>query len=119
MDYSLKNGLALLAVALACARSWEQLLPAIRSRRGAVAPAAFPRASVLSPIAGMAALAYAHAIGADRALLIASWSHTTAALAALLLLSDYFKDEQNEAVSNRPPSTVLDCCLVDRQMSMT
>lgn len=85
MDFSTKNGLALLAIALACARSYEQLLPVVRSRRFGPASAVSPHVSLLSPFAGAAALAYGHAIGADTALLVATWLHTATATLAVML----------------------------------
>lgn len=97
MDFSIKNGLALLAIVLACARSCEQLLPLIRRRRYALAPADSPQVSLLSPCAGAAALAYGHAIGADSALLIATWTHTAAAVTALLITSLGFQRGQEKA----------------------
>ena len=85
MDFSIKHGLALLAVALAGGRAWEQLLSVIRRRWGALSATVSPQVSMFNPLAGAAALAYGHVIGADSALLIATWLHTIAAAATLLI----------------------------------
>lgn len=90
MDSSIRNGLAVLAIVLACARSLEQLLPVVRSCQFSLAPAASPQVSLLSFFAGAAALAYGHAIGADTALLIATWLHTATATLAVMLTAHAF-----------------------------
>ena len=93
MDFPIKNALAALAVALACARSFEQLLPAVRNRWFGLAPVFSPQVSKLSPFAGAAALAYGHAIGADTALLIATWLHTATAMAVVAITPLHFRPE--------------------------
>ena len=80
MELTVKNLLAGLAIGMACARSVEQLLPHVRSRLLGTAQTVPLRGSLLSPGAGFAALVYGHAIGADSALLIATWMHTSTAL---------------------------------------
>lgn len=97
MDFSSKNGLAFLAIGLACARTCEQLLHLYHSHRSAPAAAASPRASVLSPVAGLAALAYAHTIGADSALLIATWLHTATASVTVMIAPLNFQRGHKEA----------------------
>lgn len=98
MDFSIKNGLALVVVGLACARTCEQLIQLYRSHQEAPAAAAASRASLISPVAGLAALAYAHTICADSALLIASWLNTVTASVTVAIATVYLQRGQEGAV---------------------
>lgn len=82
MDVSFRSGLALLAVVLAVARAGQQLALIHRRRVSAPGSPSSLHASVLTPAAGAAALAYGHLIGADPSLLVATWLNTGAAFMA-------------------------------------
>lgn len=91
MELTVKNVLAGLAIGMACARAVEQLLPHVRSRLSGTAQTVPLRGSLLSPGAGVAALVYGHAIGADSALLISAWLNTLTALWLGISASASFK----------------------------
>jgi hypothetical protein len=72
MDIHINGWLAWTAVALAIARTGEQLLHIYKSHQPTQ-----HRVSLLAPVAGAATLVYAHSIGADLALLVATWINTS------------------------------------------
>lgn len=81
MNVIFQYGLPILAVVLAAARAGEQLMLASRQRCLRNGRTRNRRASVLAPIAGITALAYAHSVnGADIALQMAAWLNMASAL---------------------------------------
>ena len=85
MNSVINNGLAVIAVGLACARACEELINLRRRHQGATTQTLPPRTSLLNPAAGFAALAYGHSINADPALLLAAWLHTLTVSACVLI----------------------------------
>lgn len=85
MDVSFRTGLAMLVVLLAVARATEPLVRVYRSRVSVPGSPPSSRASLLTPAAGVAALAYGHLTGADPSLLVATWLNTAAAFMACAL----------------------------------
>lgn len=98
MDFSIKCGLACLTVGLACARTSEQLIQLYQSNRRFSHRTASAPPSLINPIAGLAALAYAHSIGADRVLLAATWLHTVTASATVLISTIQCRRREKTAV---------------------
>ena len=82
MDVSYQSCLALLAVALAFVRTCEQV--ALLHRRLASTQDSRPsqRASILTPVASAAALAYGYAIDADPTLRLVAWLNVSTGLMA-------------------------------------
>lgn len=82
MDVSYQSCLALLAVVLAFVRTCEQV--ALLHRRLAFTQDSRPsqRASILTPAASAAALAYGYAIDADTALRLVAWLNMSTGLTA-------------------------------------
>ena len=85
MNSVINNGLAVMAVGLACARACEQLINLRRHHQGATTQTLPPRTSLLNPAAALAALAYGHSINADPALLLAAWLNTLTVSACVLI----------------------------------
>ena len=60
MNSVISNGLAVMAVGLACSRACEQFINLRRRHQGAATQTLPARTSLLNPAAGLAALAYGH-----------------------------------------------------------
>lgn len=105
MDFSIQTGLAIIVVGLACGRCSEQLLPVLRGRRFSTTAADSLPHSPLGPLAGAAAVTYAHAIGSDSALLITAWVQTATATFVMMASRN---DLQTRLRADQSPAQKVD-----------
>lgn len=82
MSTSMTMALGAATVLLAAARALEQLLQFRRITGATAGPISIPSASLLAPTAGAMTLMYADIVGADSALMVATWISTLSSTAA-------------------------------------